>query len=146
MSTETPLLTTLTRQAHLAMRRRLHADVLAQGFDDLTPSHLYVFQLPGPDGLRPSELAARMNMTKQAANHLLSGLEARGYLERRASPGDGRAKVLRLTPRGRKVAKIMQDTSRSLEDEWAHHLGRPQLERIRKGLVRLVDEASVSFP
>jgi DNA-binding MarR family transcriptional regulator len=144
MSTEKPLLTTLTRQAHLAMRRRLHGDIQAEGFDDLTPSHLYVFQLPGPDGVRPSELAARMNMSKQATNHLLAGLEARGYLERRASPGDGRAKVLRLTPRGRKIAQLMRERSRCLEDEWARHLGRAGLERIRQGLVRLVEEANAT--
>jgi DNA-binding MarR family transcriptional regulator len=142
VSTEKPLLTTLTRQAHLAMRKRLVADVQAAGFDDLTPAHLYVFQLPGPDGVRPTELAARMNMTKQATNHLLSGLEARGYVERIAIPGDGRARLLRLTARGRKVAQIMQDSSRSLEDEWARHLGRPQIERIRQGLACLVEDAS----
>jgi DNA-binding MarR family transcriptional regulator len=142
MSREKPLLTTLTRRAHLAIRKRVLADVQAAGFDDLTPAHLYVFQLPGPDGLRPTELAARMNMTKQATNHLLSGLEARGYLERMANPGDGRAKLLRLTTRGRKVAQIMQDSSRSLEDEWARHLGRPEVERIRRGLVELAEVLS----
>ena len=111
MSTGTPLISTLTRRAHLAIRTRIHADIRGAGFDDLTPAHLYVFQLPGPDGVRPTELAARMNMTKQATNHLLSGLEARGYLERVAAPGDGRAKVLRLTPRGRKVAQMAFSSS-----------------------------------
>ncbi len=142
MSTEKPLLTTLTRRAHLAIRKRLLADVQAAGFDDLTPAHLYVFQLPGPDGLRPTELAARINMTKQATNHLLSGLEAKGYVERIATPGDRRGKLLRLTTRGRRVAHIMQDSSRCLEQEWARHLGRPEVERIRRGLARLVEDAS----
>jgi DNA-binding MarR family transcriptional regulator len=142
MSTEKPLLTTLTRQAHLAMRKRVVADVHAAGFDDLTPAHLYVFQLPGPDGVRPTELAARMNMTKQATNHLLSGLEAKGYVERIAIAGDGRARLIRLTARGRKVSQIMQDSSRCLEDEWVRRLGRPQIERIRQGLARLLEDAS----
>ena len=39
-------------------------------------------------------------MTKQATNHLLSGLEARGYIQRVAAAGDGRGKVLRMTTRG----------------------------------------------
>lgn len=144
MSTDEPLLSTLTRQAHLIIRRRVLADVQAAGFTDLTPAHLYVFQLPGPDGLRPTELAARMNMTKQATNHLLSGLEARGYLERVNTEGDGRAKVLRLTARGRGVAKAMQDSSRRLEHAWARRIGRPALERLRRELAELVDAAAVS--
>jgi DNA-binding MarR family transcriptional regulator len=142
VSTDQPLLTTLTRRAHLAIRQRIHADIQAAGFHDLTPAHLYVFQLPGPDGARPTELAARMNMTKQATNHLLSSLEARGYLERTASPDDGRATVLRLTPRGREIARIMQDSSRRLEDQWAHRLGRQALERLRRELAELIDVAA----
>jgi len=144
MSTGKPLLTTLARLVHLAIRKRLVADLQTAGFDDLTPAYLYVFQLPGPDGLRPGELAARMNMTKQATNHLLKSLEARGYLERTAVPRDGRAKVLRLTPRGRQVAKIMQDSSRRLEEEWAERLGRQTLEHLREELTEIVSLTSVN--
>ena len=132
-----PLLTTLTRRIHLTARRRIHADVQAAGFDDLTPAHLYVFQLPGPDGVRPIELAARMNMTKQATNHLLSGLEARGYIERLADANDGRAKVLRTTRRGREMARVMQESSLRIENEWARRLGGQALERLRKDLINL---------
>jgi len=132
-----PLLSTLTRRVHLTIRRRLHADIQAAGFDDLTPTHLYVFQLPGPDGLRPTDLADGMNMTKQATNHLLASLEARGYLERIPAPNDRRGKVLRLTARGRRVARIMQQSSRRLEAEWADRLGRDALERLRLQLVEL---------
>ena len=71
----------------------------------------------GTDGVLPTELAARMNMTKQATNHLLSGLEARGYIQRVAAAGDGRGKVLRMTTRGSEVARIMQDSALRLEGE-----------------------------
>jgi DNA-binding MarR family transcriptional regulator len=132
-----PLLTTLTRRAHLMMRRRIYADVRAAGFADLTPAHLYVFQQPGPDGLRPTDLAVRMNMTKQATNHLLSGLEARGYIQRVPAPEDGRGKVLRLTGRGRQVVDLMQESSRRLEAEWSKHVGNRALEQLRQQLVEL---------
>lgn len=130
-------MSTLTRRVHLTIRRQLYADVQAAGFDDLTPTHLYVFQLPGPEGVRPTELADRMNMTKQATNHLLASLEARGYLERIPAPDDARGKVLRLTARGRRVALIMVESSRRLEREWADRLGRDALERLRRQLVEL---------
>jgi MarR family. len=41
-----------------------------------------VLQHPGPDGQRPSALAARSGMSRQAINHLVSHLERAGYLER----------------------------------------------------------------
>ena len=33
---------------------------------------------PHPDGVRPNDLAERINMTKQATNYLLGQLEALG--------------------------------------------------------------------
>ena len=148
VSTGKPLLATPIRHIHLTIRRRVHADVRAAGFGDLTPAHLYVFQLPGPDGVRPTELAARMNMTKQAANHLLSGLEARGYIQRVAAAGDGRGKVLRLTARGREGTRIMNESALRLEDEWAHRLGGEALERLRQELAELagIADDSASSP
>jgi DNA-binding MarR family transcriptional regulator len=77
-----PHIATLIRRVHLAIRQEGAEQLRAAGFTDLTMAHIYVFQTPGPDGVRPSELAARTNMTKQAMNHLLVTLESGGYLER----------------------------------------------------------------
>ncbi len=139
MSTDKPLLATLTRRIHLTIRKRIHAEIQAAGFDDLTPAHLYVFQLPGPEGVRPIELASRMNMSKQATNHLLSSLEARGYIKRSPAEGDGRGTVLHMTPRGRDLSLNMEQSSLRLEAEWARQLGGRALERLRQGLVDLAD-------
>ena len=64
------------------MLERLHE----HGFDDLDAAHLNVFQYPGPQGARPSELAARLRISKQALNYLLGELERLDYLERRPIP------------------------------------------------------------
>src|SRR6202030_2026574 len=82
------------------MLERLHAE----GFDDLDMPHMNLLLYPGPQGVRPSELAAQRGMTKQAANYLLGQLEALGYLERRPDPGDGRSKRIALTVRGERGA------------------------------------------
>ena len=58
------------------MLDRLHED----GFDDLDAPHLNVFQYPGPQGARPSELAARLRVSKQALNYLLGGSNGQGTL------------------------------------------------------------------
>ena len=137
LSTESVLFSTLLRRIHLSVRRAILDDVRAAGFDDLSAAHLYVFQLPGPDGLRPTDLADRMNMTKQATNHLLASLESSGYLKRMAGDGDGRTKVIRTTAKGRRVSEIMVASSRRLERDWVKHLGRYRLEELRGELAAL---------
>jgi DNA-binding MarR family transcriptional regulator len=54
---------------------------------------------PGPQGAKPSELAARLRASKQSINHLLGQLERMGYLERRDDPDDLRSRRIHLTPR-----------------------------------------------
>jgi DNA-binding MarR family transcriptional regulator len=134
MSMDTPLLTTLVRRLHLVIRRRLLAELQAAGHPDLTAAHMYVFQSPGPDGVRPTELAGRTNMTKQAMNYLLDGLERGKYLERVPAPNDGRGSVLRLTDRGRDVERMMIEGSRRMERNWADLLGRDRLEELRNAI------------
>jgi DNA-binding MarR family transcriptional regulator len=136
----------MLRQLHLEIRREIHEAVRAAGYEELGAAHLYVFQLPGPDGLRPTELAERMNMTKQATNHLLAALEEFGYITREAVAGDGRGRVIRSTPRGRAVAKVMQRTSREIERRWARVLGPQRLEHLRDELRVLADVTTAALP
>ncbi|RPI11246.1 MAG: MarR family transcriptional regulator [Actinobacteria bacterium] len=138
---ETPLAITLIRRIHLSVRQELNDELQRAGYADLTLAHIYVFQSPGPDGRRPTELAASTNMTKQAMNHLLVGLERGGYLTRAAAPGDGRATVVSLTPKGRAVQKLLFDVSMRIEREWARRIGRKDITELRRLLVE-VDQYS----
>ncbi len=56
------------------MLERLHE----HGFDDLDTAHLNVFRYPGPQGTRPSELTARLRISKQALNYLLGAMTETG--------------------------------------------------------------------
>jgi DNA-binding MarR family transcriptional regulator len=143
-STDTPLLTTLVRRLHLHIRQRVHDDLVAAGHGRLSLAHMYVFQTPGPDSARPTELARRTNMTKQAMNHLLAGLERDGYLRRGPSTDDGRGAVIRLTERGHEVGRIMHDSSLRLEREWAQLLDDATVEQLRGLLVDI--DAAVGAP
>ena len=128
---------TLVRRLHLAIRAEIVEALRAHGYDDITPAHIYVFQTPGPDGMRPTELAHRALVTKQAMNHLLAGLEQRGYLERVAAVGDRRARTLRLTPAGRELTTLIHDTSAAIERRWEDELGRAGLADVTAALERL---------
>src|SRR3954465_7580732 len=98
-----PLIGALLRMPWERVTERLLAGLRERGFTDLGASHLAVLQWPGPDDLRPSELAAQSRMSRQALNYLLGQLERLGYLERRDDPRDQRYKRIVLTLRGQQA-------------------------------------------
>ena len=58
----------------------------------------------GPkDGLRPTELAERVLITKSGLTRLVDRLVERGYLERRACQSDRRGQLIVLTSDGRRA-------------------------------------------
>jgi DNA-binding MarR family transcriptional regulator len=122
-----------------AVQRRMLAALHERGFDDLDAAHLNVFQYPGPEGARPSELAARLRISKQALNYLLGELERSGYLERRPDPDDLRSKRVALSPRGASAVGVIREAVGELEVEWAQQLGEGRFEELRS-LLRELNE------
>jgi DNA-binding MarR family transcriptional regulator len=132
-----PLIGALLRQPYDAVRRHMLERLHERGFDDLDAAHLTVFQYPGPQGARPSALAAQLRMSKQALNHLLRGLERRGYLERRPDPDDLRSRRLALTPRGVALAGVIREAVGEVEASWAERLGPERFAQLRELLAEL---------
>ena len=129
----------LLRMPADAVRRRMLERLRAHGFDGLEAAHLNVFQYPGPEGARPSELAGRLGMTKQALNYMLGELERLGYLERLPDPADTRSKRIALTARGSAAVKTMLDAVRAVERDWRRELGAKEFEQLRALLLDLND-------
>src|SRR5439155_25235831 len=75
-----PMIGALLRTPWEAVQRRMLERLHEAGFADLDFAHLNVFQYPRPQGARPSDLAARLGITKQALNYLPGHLERRDYL------------------------------------------------------------------
>ena len=132
-----PLIGALLRVPWEAVRARMLTRLHESGFDDVELTHFTVFRYPNPDGARPSELAARLGISKQALNYLLRDLERLGYLERRPDPDDLRAKRVVLTRRGWAAAKVIRAAVAELEQEWAAQLGRKRFAQLRELLVEL---------
>jgi DNA-binding MarR family transcriptional regulator len=118
-----PLTGALLRMPWEAVQERMLERLHEQGLADFDASYLTVFQYPGPQGQRPSELATRLRISKQALNHLLGQLERRGYLGRDADPDDGRSKRITLTSRGAEAISIIRDAVAEMEESWARQLG-----------------------
>ena len=58
-----------------------------------------------PGGMSAGELSEALLVTAGNVTGLVSRLERRGLVRREASEADGRVRVLRLTPRGKKIAR-----------------------------------------
>ncbi|HVP01010.1 MAG TPA: MarR family transcriptional regulator [Solirubrobacteraceae bacterium] len=132
-----PLIGALLRIPWEEVHRRLLDGLHAAGFTDLHAAHLSVLLYPGPDGLRPSDLAAQRQTSRQAMNYLLGQVEELGYIERRADPADQRARRIALTPRGRKAGQVMRDTTDELEREWSRALGQARFDELKASLAEL---------
>src|SRR5436190_23325404 len=118
MRTEDMLIGALLRVPAQAIHRRIIKELNDAGFDELRLPHMAVLQYPGPDGVRPSVLAERAGMSKQAMNQLLRSLERLGYITRQDAPEGGRARVVQLTERGRAVWVLMAVLLVDVGDEW----------------------------
>jgi len=121
------------------VRRRMLERLHERGFRDLEVSHLSLFLFPGPQGSKPSELAARLGASKQSVNHLLGQLERLGYLERRDDPDDLRSRRIQLTPRGRSAGLTMREAVKEVEREWEGRLGSRRLALLRELLRELCE-------
>lgn len=132
-----PLIGALLRIPWEAVQRKMLERLHEQGFDDLDAAHLNVFQYPGPQGAKPSELASRLRVSKQALNYLLGELERLDYLERRPDPDDLRAKRVALTRRGVSAIGVIREAVAELEREWERQLGRKRFAQLRALLQEL---------
>ena len=96
-----------------------------------------MFQFLDDAGTPVSELARRAQMTKQSMSELVAHLEQRGYVERFADPGDGRARPVRATARGLDVYAVVREFVTELETGLAAKLGAARLSELRTLLTDL---------
>jgi DNA-binding MarR family transcriptional regulator len=132
-----PLIGALLRIPWEAVQRHMLERLHERGFDDLDTAHLNVFQYPGPQGARPTELATRLRISKQALNYLLGELERLDYLERRPDPDDQRSKRVALTPRGTSAISVIREAVDEVETAWAQQLSPKRFAQLRNLLLEL---------
>ncbi|GGK00188.1 hypothetical protein GCM10010123_32620 [Pilimelia anulata] len=124
---------------------RDYADRLAQAPpgrlpDDLRglrSSQIRLLSLTPPDGLRVTDLARRVGMTKQALGEFATALERLGLLESAADPTDRRARILRPTPRGRTVVAAAAALIAEVEADWRDRVGAAAWDAMRATLERV---------
>ncbi|MFH5824516.1 MarR family winged helix-turn-helix transcriptional regulator [Georgenia sp. AZ-5] len=102
-------------QAYSLFGFRIVECVVGAGYPQ-KPRHLAVFAQISPDGSRLSNLARGANMTPQSMGEIVDELEELGYVRREPDPSDRRAKLIRLTPLGRRTVDAGKATVNGIEE------------------------------
>jgi len=103
------------------------------------PAHSAVFANIDLAGTRLSDLAGRANMTPQAMGELVDDLEQMGYVRRRPHPEDRRAKLVVLTPKGRRCVEAGIRVVQAIEAQLRDRLGERGLVAFRRSAGQIIE-------
>jgi DNA-binding MarR family transcriptional regulator len=99
-----------------------------------TPAHLNLMAHVPIEGIRPSQLAAQMQVTKQAVDQLLDQLEAGGAITRDVEPADRRAKLVRPTAWATEAYLYVGSLLAEMEERWQTLLGEDLFAHLQAAL------------
>ena len=126
----------LFRAARLVNERAI-AEVQAAG-GRLRAAHTQLFPHITSDGIRLTELADKLGVTKQAIGPLVDDLEREGVVERVDDPDDRRAKRIRWTRKGQRALLHGLGVLAQLEAELARDVGKARLAELADTCERLI--------
>jgi DNA-binding MarR family transcriptional regulator len=114
-----------------AMLAEFREELASTGYADIRPTHGCVFRFVRGEGMRLTELAGLAGITKQSAGELVDDLVERGYVERVPDPIDRRAKLIRLTERGKEAQAVGFGLFAGIEERWAERYGAESFAQLR---------------
>ncbi|MDP9816689.1 MarR family winged helix-turn-helix transcriptional regulator [Spirilliplanes yamanashiensis] len=117
-----------------AAEDRILAALAEAGYVDITRAQARLLAGIDLGGTRLVTLADRARIPKQTALALVNGVEAAGYVERVPDPSDGRARLIRLTARGRGVLPLAIAEEARIEADWQALLGVRRMRALRRAL------------
>ncbi|HLB40057.1 MAG TPA: helix-turn-helix domain-containing protein [Actinomycetota bacterium] len=131
-------ITRLLLEARRSLAGELDADLAERGYPDLRPGHVALFlSVDRRSGSRLTDLADHTRLTKQAMMSMVDDLESHGYVRRVPDPADARAKLVRLTARGRRAAAECRRAVQALEQRTRRQLGDRSYDTLRESLETL---------
>ncbi|OBH77044.1 MarR family transcriptional regulator [Mycobacterium scrofulaceum] len=117
---------------------RLRAAFAAAGLDGIRPAQAVALVPLAAGGLHASDLADRLQVSRQAVAQAVAALERHGYVTRAPHPADARARIIELTTCGRHALRVMRSNAVDLEARWERVLGRERLAELRATLQMLL--------
>ena len=124
----------LLLRAFYWMDESLQRNLRAQGGPKVTHSQSMVILTIGEGIKRPSAIAERLGVSRQAVHQCLQELVKVGLVELVADPEDGRAKITRLSKQGMPVRIVANDVLIALEIVLRERIGKRSVQNLRKAL------------
>lgn len=125
--------------AHSRALTAIEADMEAAGTIPLTWYDVLLELRQEPKGLRMQELGDRVVLSRTRVSRLVDELEARGLVERRPDPVDGRATIASITGAGEDAFRATAPLYLAkIEEHFTRHLTATQQRAIATGLERVV--------
>lgn len=113
------------------------------GYVDYRRSDASVLRFLRRAELTIGQLGSALGVTRQAARHVVDGLEARGYATATRDLRDSRRVRIVLTASGQAYADAVVDVIRALNHELTEYLDATQLEVTRQVLQTIIDAMHV---
>jgi len=132
----------LGRALTLALRLlvdEMHRRLEQHGFADLRPAYGYVLNAAAQHEVTASDVAALLGITKQGAAKLLAEMTDAGYVIRRPSALDARARPVELTARGRDALAAAEAVQQEIERDWTSLASSRDMAAMRRVLTAVVD-------
>jgi DNA-binding MarR family transcriptional regulator len=121
-----------------AFRRRLDEGVRPRVAGlGLRPSHLRLLSLTPTDGMRVTDLAVRVGMTKQALGEFVTTLQTAGLVEVTVDQRDRRVRLVRPTPSGQEIQQVVESAIAGIERRWASQVGPERWATFREVLTEI---------
>lgn len=134
----------LMRQARQRLMAFLDEGLVDAGYADISAAHVSVLAAVDPGGSRLSTLVERGGRTKQATAQLAGHLLARGYVENRPDPADGRASLYLPTQRGWDLLVAAEMVVSEYEAWLEGMLGSNAVGQLRTALTTIADKGQES--
>jgi DNA-binding MarR family transcriptional regulator len=117
------------RRAHLSMQRC--ADAIFRPRRITTDQFSLLWNVARHDGIRQNDLAMELFTDPNTVTAMLARLETRGLIYREACVDDGRARLVHLTPAGRRLTTLLsadwEPMRRKLREVFAGEAGQQAL-------------------
>src|ERR1700761_742442 len=121
------------RQAWVAYRHQLDAELSAAGFGDRGFPDGRVLRLcTGGSDVTISQIGRELGITRQGASKIVASLRDRGYVTLLTSPTDGREKIVKPTRRAVAFLAAQRDAAARIEARIRDELGDGPLEALHQ--------------
>jgi DNA-binding MarR family transcriptional regulator len=103
----------------------------------LRPSHMRLLSLTPVAGMRVTDLAAQVGMTKQALGEFVAALQRAGLVEVAVDARDRRVRRVRPTAAGRRLQGVVEEAIADTERHWLAQVGEARWATFRDVLAEI---------